>query len=62
MRGPAWDMAQMETVAAVDRAAERFARAGARVAEVPPPPALGEHTGRVLGEIGLTPDEIAALR
>lgn len=40
MRGPAWDMAQMETVAALDRAAERFARAGARIAEVPPPPAL----------------------
>lgn len=40
MRGPAWDMAQMETVAAVDRAAERFGRAGARIADVPPPPAL----------------------
>jgi len=40
MRGPAWTMAQPETVAAVDRAAVRFARAGACVAEVPPPPAL----------------------
>jgi amidase len=40
MRGPAWEMAQPESVAAVDRSAERFARAGARVAEVAPPPAL----------------------
>jgi amidase len=40
MRGPAWDMAQPEAVAAVDRAADRFARAGARIAEVAPPPAL----------------------
>lgn len=40
MRGPAWDMAQLESVAAVERAAERFARAGAQVIETPPPPAL----------------------
>ncbi|MFO0987141.1 MAG: amidase [Alphaproteobacteria bacterium] len=40
MRGPAWAMAQPETVAAVDRAADPVRARGARVAEVPPPPAL----------------------
>ncbi len=40
MRGPAWDLAQPETVAAVDAATARFADAGATVVDVPPPPAL----------------------
>jgi Asp-tRNA(Asn)/Glu-tRNA(Gln) amidotransferase A subunit family amidase len=40
MRGPAWDMALPESVAAIERAAERFAHAGARVAEAAPPRAL----------------------
>ncbi len=40
MRGPAWNMAQPETVAAVERAAQRFARAGARIVEIPPPPSV----------------------
>jgi amidase len=40
MRGPAWQMAQPESVAAIERAADRLARAGADIAEVAPPPAL----------------------
>jgi amidase len=40
MRGPAWEKAQPETVVAVEGAARRLARAGARVDEVAPPPAL----------------------
>src|SRR5581483_5270881 len=40
VRGPAWDQAQPETVAAVEEAARRLAKAGAKVAETAPPPAL----------------------
>jgi amidase len=40
IRGPAWDRALPETVAAVEDAARRLAGAGARVTDVAPPPAL----------------------
>jgi Asp-tRNA(Asn)/Glu-tRNA(Gln) amidotransferase A subunit family amidase len=40
IRGPAWDLAQPETIAAVEEAGRRFARAGANVGDVVPPPAL----------------------
>ena len=39
-RGPAWQKAQAETIAAVEGAARRFVRAGASVVEVEPPAAL----------------------
>jgi Asp-tRNA(Asn)/Glu-tRNA(Gln) amidotransferase A subunit family amidase len=41
VRGPAWDQARPETVSAIDDAARRLAKSGARVSEVDPPPALG---------------------
>jgi amidase len=40
IRGPMWQKAQPETIAAVERAARAFARAGASVVEVEPPAAL----------------------
>jgi len=40
VRGPAWNLAQPETVAAVEAAAQVFARAGAKVVEKAPPPAV----------------------